>query len=42
MEPPAGDAPEKFLYKRNPQAAAWRRNTELPYKKLGLFYTVLD
>jgi len=25
MEPPAGDAPPGFLYKRNPQAAAWRR-----------------
>ena len=25
MEPPAGDAPAGFLYKRNPQAAAWRR-----------------
>ena len=25
MEPPAGDAPAGILYKRNPQAAAWRR-----------------
>ena len=25
MEPPAGAAPAGFLYKRNPQAAAWRR-----------------
>jgi hypothetical protein len=25
MEPPAGAAPARFLYKRNPQAAAWRR-----------------
>jgi hypothetical protein len=25
MEPPAGDAPAGFLYKGNPQAAAWRR-----------------
>jgi hypothetical protein len=25
MEPPAGDAPAGFLYKRNPQAAAWGR-----------------
>jgi inosine/xanthosine triphosphate pyrophosphatase family protein len=24
VEPPAGDAPAKFLYKRIPQAAAWR------------------
>ena len=26
MEPPAGDAPAGILYKRNPQAAAWRRD----------------
>jgi hypothetical protein len=25
MDPPAGAAPARFLYKRNPQAAAWRR-----------------
>src|SRR5438552_17361286 len=25
MEPPAGDAPAGIHYKRNPQAAAWRR-----------------
>lgn len=25
MDPPAGDAPAGSLYKRNPQAAAWRR-----------------
>ena len=25
MDPPVGDAPTGFLYKRNPQAAAWRR-----------------
>src|SRR2546426_904079 len=25
LEPPAGAAPARFLYKRNPQAAAWRR-----------------
>ena len=25
MDPPAGAAPAGFLYKRNPQAAAWRR-----------------
>ncbi len=25
MEPPAGDAPAGILYKRNPQAAAWRQ-----------------
>jgi len=25
MEPPTGVAPARFLYKRNPQAAAWRR-----------------
>lgn len=25
MEPPAGAAPAGLLYKRNPQAAAWRR-----------------
>ena len=25
MEPPAGDAPAGIPYKRNPQAAAWRR-----------------
>jgi hypothetical protein len=25
MDPPAGDAPAGFLYKRNPQAAAWRQ-----------------
>src|SRR5690349_12424161 len=25
MEPPAGAAPAGILYKRNPQAAAWRR-----------------
>ena len=25
MEPPVGDAPTGILYKRNPQAAAWRR-----------------
>ena len=25
MGPPAGDAPAGFRYKRNPQAAAWRR-----------------
>ena len=24
MEPPAGDAPAGILYKRNPQAAAWK------------------
>ena len=30
MEPPAGDAPTRFLYKRNPQAAAWRRNGRGP------------
>jgi hypothetical protein len=30
MEPPAGDAPARFLYKRNPQAAAWRRNGRSP------------
>jgi hypothetical protein len=29
MEPPAGDAPAGFLYKRNPQAAAWRRLASL-------------
>jgi hypothetical protein len=31
MDPPAGDAPAGFLYKRNPQAAAWRRNSELTF-----------
>ena len=30
MEPPAGDAPAGFLYKRNPQAAAWRRGGRNP------------
>ena len=25
MDPPAGAAPAGFLYRRNPQAAAWRR-----------------
>jgi hypothetical protein len=25
MDPPAGAAPAGILYKRNPQAAAWRR-----------------
>ena len=25
MDPPAGAAPARFLYKRNPQAAAWRQ-----------------
>ena len=25
MDPPAGDAPAGILYKRNPQAAAWRQ-----------------
>jgi hypothetical protein len=25
LEPPAGDAPAGSLYKRNPQAAAWRQ-----------------
>src|SRR6476660_5734565 len=25
MEPPVGDAPTGILYKRNPQAAAWRQ-----------------
>ena len=29
MEPPVGVAPTRSLYKRNPQAAAWRRNTGL-------------
>jgi hypothetical protein len=29
MEPPFGAAPNRFLYKRNLQAAAWRRNTGL-------------
>jgi hypothetical protein len=24
LDPPVGDAPTGFLYKRNPQAAAWR------------------
>ena len=34
MEPPAGAAPARFLYKRNPQAAARRR--KWPVKpKLG-------
>jgi hypothetical protein len=26
LEPPPGAAPARFLYKRNQQAAAWRRN----------------
>src|SRR6266567_7342009 len=26
MDPPAGAAPAGLLYKRNPQAAAWRRS----------------
>ena len=30
LEPPAGAAPAGFLYKRNPQAAAWRRNGRSP------------
>jgi hypothetical protein len=30
MEPPAGDAPARFPYKRNPQAAAWRPNGRSP------------
>jgi hypothetical protein len=25
LDPPAGAAPARFLYKRNPQAAAWRK-----------------
>src|SRR5580658_9083878 len=29
LEPPDGDAPSGFLYKRNPQAAAWRRLASL-------------
>ena len=28
MEPPAGAAPARLRYKRNPQAAAWRRDGE--------------
>src|ERR1022692_3615335 len=39
MEPPAGDAPAGFLYKRNPQAAAWRRKWSqspvLPWARLA-------
>jgi hypothetical protein len=35
-------APARFHYKRNPQAAAWRRNTELTYQALGLFYVRLN
>jgi hypothetical protein len=35
-------APARFLYKRNLQAAAWRRNTELTYQALGLFYIRLN
>lgn len=31
MEPPAGDAPAGILYKRNPQAAAWRRGGRHAY-----------
>ena len=30
LEPPAGAAPAGFLYKRNPQAAAWRQNGRNP------------
>ena len=39
MEPPAGDAPARFLYKRNLQAAAWRRKWSqspvLPWTRLA-------
>jgi len=30
MEPPAGDAPARWLYKSHPQAAAWRQNGRNP------------
>jgi hypothetical protein len=36
MEPPAGDAPARFLYKRNPQTAAWRRMVAVPSAALGV------
>src|SRR5207245_10714315 len=35
MKPPAGDAPARFPYKRNPQAAAWRRNGRSPQCRFG-------
>jgi hypothetical protein len=38
MDPPAGDAPAESHYKCNPQAAAWRRITELTYQTFGLLY----
>lgn len=35
MEPPAGAAPAGILYKRNPQAAAWRQMVAIPSAALG-------
>jgi hypothetical protein len=42
MDPPAGDAPAESHYKCNPQAAAWRRITELTYQTSGLLYVRLN
>jgi hypothetical protein len=36
MEPPAGAAPALFLYKRNSQPAAWRRNGAPTRNRTGL------